>query len=84
MKGRLLRAAVLGALVLAPVPARAQCAMCKSALSGSAEAATVGAAFNRAILVLLAAPYLVAAGLGLVLYRQPLGAALARLRGRRR
>jgi hypothetical protein len=40
-------------------PAAAQCAMCRSALSSSPEGVALQGPLNRAILVLLAAPYLV-------------------------
>ena len=40
-------------------PAEAQCAMCRTALSQSAEGQQLQAGFNSAILFLLGAPYLV-------------------------
>jgi len=45
---------------LASVPAGAQCAMCKTALTQSAEGQRMGQSFNKAILFLLGAPYVVA------------------------
>ncbi len=45
---------------LASVPAGAQCAMCKTALTQSAEGQRMGQSFNNAILLLLGAPYLIA------------------------
>ena len=63
-------------------PAAAQCAMCKAAIEGSTDAA-VGAQFNRAILVLMAAPYLLMGTFGVVLFRERLRRAARRLLGRR-
>jgi hypothetical protein len=56
--------AIPGALALA------QCAMCKASLEGSADG--IGASFNRAILVMLAGPYLVMGVFGVLLFRQRL------------
>jgi hypothetical protein len=71
-------------LVCLPPSAAAQCAMCQTALTGSPEGRHIAGEFNKAILVMLAAPYLVFGGLVLVLMRQRLGVALvARLRARR-
>lgn len=68
------------ALLASPDAALAQCAMCKATL----EASDVGATFNRAILVMLAGPYLVAGVFSLVYFRARVryvaGRALARLR----
>jgi hypothetical protein len=77
-------AAVLLGVVLAGtiVPAAAQCAMCKTALTNSGEGQAVGGELNRAILVMMAAPYLVFGTLALVLFRKPLRERLARLRSR--
>lgn len=50
-----------GALALslsAPASVSAQCAMCKTALTNSEEGRGMSAEFNRAILLMLAAPYL--------------------------
>jgi hypothetical protein len=43
--------------------------MCKTALTQSAEGQRVASDFNRAILVMLAAPYLVFAGIAGFLFR---------------
>jgi hypothetical protein len=68
------------ALLALPDVAFAQCAMCKATL----EASDVGATFNRAILVMLAGPYLVAGVFSLVYFRARVrhvaGRILARLR----
>jgi hypothetical protein len=58
---RTLRALVpvllVGLVLLAPRPASAQCAMCKTALTNSEEGRAMSAEFNRAILLMLFAPY---------------------------
>jgi hypothetical protein len=51
-------------------PALAQCAMCRSTLAGSLEGAALQGPLNRAILVLLAAPYLVLGAFVLLLWRE--------------
>jgi hypothetical protein len=56
-------------LALAASPAAAQCAMCKTALAGSPEGRAIGAQFNQAILLMLAAPYLVMGGFVLAVRR---------------
>jgi hypothetical protein len=53
-------------------PALAQCAMCRSALASSLEGAALQAPLNRAILVLLAAPYLVLGAFVLLVWRERL------------
>jgi hypothetical protein len=60
------------ALALLPTAALAQCAMCKAALEGSTDG--IGTGFNRAILVMLAGPYLVMGVFGLLLFRERLRA----------
>jgi len=49
--------AAVGALGVSPL--EAQCAMCRTALTESAEGRQLAGGFNTAILVLLGAPYLV-------------------------
>ena len=62
----LLGAAVVAGALLLPESASAQCSMCRTALEQNPEAA---AGFNRAILLLLAAPYTVAASVaGYIVY----------------
>lgn len=68
-KALALVAAVGLVLALAAAPAAAQCAMCKTALSGSPEGRSIGAQFNQAILLMVAAPYLVMGGFVLGVYR---------------
>lgn len=73
-------AALALALLALPAGAAAQCAMCKATL----ESSEVGATFNRAILVMLAGPYLVAGVFSLVYFRarvrQVAGRVFTRLR----
>jgi hypothetical protein len=72
------RALALGAgLASLAGPAFAQCAMCRSALESSLEGAALQGPLNRAILLLLAAPYLVLGCFVLMVWREPL---LRRLR----
>jgi len=87
---RTLAALVLGAgLVAASAgPSAAQCVMCKTALTGSPEGRGISAEFNRAILLMVAAPYVVMGGFVLGVYRRRLAHDArrlgARLRGRLR
>ena len=74
----LLVAAVLAA---AGAPAAAQCSMCKAAIENSTDA-SVGAQFNRAILVMMAGPYLVMGVFGMVLFRERLRRSAKTLLGR--
>lgn len=80
-----LRRLLVLALVAAPllfwtVPVSAQCAMCQTALLNSAEGRGMSAEFNRAILVMLFAPYVVLASIGAVLLRHRIAASLRRWR----
>jgi hypothetical protein len=89
VKRTLAAAAILaGLLALAPRPAAAQCVMCKTALTGSPEGRGIGQQFNYAILLMVAAPYVVAGGFLLGAYRARLryeaGRLAARLGARRR
>ena len=52
-------AAAAALLLLAAHPALAQCSMCKTALAGSSEGQRIASEFNHAILVMVAAPYLI-------------------------
>ena len=72
-----------GGLVLAAClagRAAAQCAMCGTALTNSAEGRAMTPAFNRAILVMLAAPYTLMAAAAAYAGRHRLRALAARLR----
>ena len=70
------------ALVVATPPAAAQCSMCKATLESSAEA--VGAQFNRAILVMLAGPYVVVGTFGFLFFRERVRSGARRLLARLR
>ena len=61
--------AALVILVIAHTPARAQCAMCVTALENSPEGRSMAASFNRGILFLLAVPYAILSTVGLVVFR---------------
>lgn len=75
--------AAAGGLVLAAClagGASAQCAMCGTALTNSEEGRAMTPAFNRAILLMLAAPYALMAGAAAYLGRHRLRALAVRLR----
>jgi hypothetical protein len=83
---RVLRASILALLtglpVLAPVPAAAQgCSMCKTALTNSEEGRAMSAEFNRAIVIMLLAPYLLMGAGASYLLRKRLRALAARAVG---
>jgi hypothetical protein len=62
----------LGAVALAVLmsqPALAQCVMCKTALVNSGEGQRIAAEFNRAILLMVVAPYVVFLGIAAVVFR---------------
>lgn len=62
--------AAVGVIVLAIAePSFAQCAMCKAAIEGSADAAAAAKGLNLAALVLLVPPVSIFAGLFGVIYR---------------
>jgi hypothetical protein len=81
MRRLLLLALLVAPLLMAAAPVGAQCAMCQTALMNSAEGRGMGEEFNRAILVMLFAPYAVFGCVGAVLLRHRIRASL--LRGRR-
>lgn len=76
---RALLALGLLALVLVAEPASPQCAMCRTALTGSPEGRSIGAVFNGAILLLFVAPYLVLGGFVAILLRHRIRQGLGRL-----
>jgi hypothetical protein len=55
-----------------PEAAAAQCAMCKTALENSPEGRDIGEQFNRAILLLIGAPYVVFGAVGAAIFRDQL------------
>lgn len=65
-----LAGALAASLLGGPAAARAQCAMCKATLESSQEGRRVSGELNRAILVMLAAPYLVFGTCASVLFRR--------------
>jgi hypothetical protein len=65
-------------VLLSAAPLFAQCAMCQTALTGSAEGRGMSQEFNRAILVMLFAPYAVFSVVGTVLLRHRIRAAVHR------
>jgi hypothetical protein len=70
-------ALLVAALLLpAPTPLHAQCAMCKATLESSEEGRRVSGELNRAILVMLAAPYAVFSACAAVLFRRRISAFL--------
>jgi len=78
VKPRLLAVAGAGLVVVSlalglPAPAAAQCSMCQQVVAQSPEAQRFGAELNRAILVLMAAPYLLFSSFALVLFRDRIG-----------
>jgi hypothetical protein len=78
-------ALLVAPLLLSAAPLFAQCAMCQTALMNSPEGRGMGQEFNRAILVMLFAPYAVFTAVGTVLLRHRIRAAVHRWRtgGRR-
>jgi hypothetical protein len=70
---------VLSLLLVGPgLPAAsAQCVMCKAALTDSPEGRAINQTFNRAILLMLVAPYALVGTLMATVFRKPL---LRRLR----
>ena len=72
MSGRRIIALLLAALaiiVIVHAPARAQCAMCVTALENSPEGRSMAASFNRGILFLMAVPYAILGTVGVVVFR---------------
>ena len=72
MSSRRIVALLLAALVIIVIvhaPARAQCAMCVTALENSPEGRGMAASFNRGILFLLAVPYAILGTVGVVVFR---------------
>ena len=69
------------AAVLWPEAAAAQCQMCKTALTNSAEGREISEQFNRAILLMIGAPYFVAGTVTVALCRERIRGAWRRFRG---
>ena len=75
-------ALLLALLALPGAPAFAQCAMCKTALTGSSEGRHMAHQLNLAILMMVFAPYVITAVVGSVLFRRQLAGLLSPLRAR--
>jgi hypothetical protein len=58
--------------------ASAQCVMCKTALTDSPEGRAINQTFNRAILLMLVAPYALVGTLMATVFRRPLATVLVR------
>jgi hypothetical protein len=54
--------------------------MCRTALTDSPEGRDIGEQFNRAILLMIGAPYVVFGAVGAAIFRERLGAAWRRYR----
>ena len=79
-----LRAAALtlllaAVLAVAATPAHAQCAMCKTAITSSPEGHVMGEHLNHAILMMVAAPYVVAGTVFGVLFRRRIVVVVSRV-----
>jgi hypothetical protein len=77
----LLSAVVVVATALA-APAFAQCAMCKTVLTGSHEGQLVARQLNEAILLLFFAPYVVFGSFAALVFRSRIRRGLARAAAR--
>jgi hypothetical protein len=64
-------------------PVLAQCALCKTVLTGSREGQAIARQFNQAILVLLFAPYMVFGSLAAFAFRSRIREGLTRAFQRR-
>jgi len=78
------RSCVAGLLALALVgalcaPAAAQCVMCKTALTGSAEGRAMTAHFNHGILLMVFAPYFVMGAFAAAVFRGRIAQGAARV-----
>jgi uncharacterized membrane protein len=74
-----LAAGTAAALLYWSGQAWAQCAMCRAALVSSPEGRALAEPFNRAILLMLVAPYLVAGAVAALALRARVRAAVSRL-----
>ncbi len=81
LRSLLLLMGLVLALVIVADSASAQCAMCATALTGSEEGRAMSASFNRAILVMLVAPYMVVGAFAATFFRPQVRQMLKRARG---
>jgi len=65
----LILAIILGAFLIVPHEALAQCAMCRAVLESEGNA-DVAEGINDGIVYLMAIPYVLIAGIGIVIYRK--------------
>jgi hypothetical protein len=73
---------LLGCVLLSAPDLSAQCAMCRTALTQSEEGQRWARGINAGILLLLAAPFLIAGSAAFVMYRPQLRIAASRMRAR--
>lgn len=73
-RGALWAFGAVAALLIRSDTALAQCAMCRTALLNSPEGQIIAAGFNRGILFLFAAPFLVAGTIAFLIFRSRVGA----------
>jgi hypothetical protein len=78
--GVFILAGLLAGLLVLPEPALAQCALCRAAVTRSAEGQEIARELNAAILVMLFAPYLVCGAVAAALLRARMTPFVARLR----
>ncbi len=69
IKIALTMAGLIAVLLLMSLPAMAQCAMCKNAVTGSPDAGRLSQSLNSAVLVLLIPPVLIFCGLFVLAYK---------------
>jgi hypothetical protein len=72
----------LAALLLLSPHLSAQCQMCRTALTQSPEGQRWSRGINAGIMLLLVAPFLIAGGISLTIYRPQLPHMVARIRAR--
>lgn len=69
IKTALMMAGLLTVLFLMSLPAMAQCAMCKTAVTGSPDAGRLSQSLNAAVLILLIPPVLIFCGMFVLAYK---------------
>src|ERR1044071_27881 len=69
IKIALMVAGLVAVLFLMRLPAMAQCAMCKNAVTGSPDAGRLSQSLNSAVLILLIPPVLIFCGMFVLAYR---------------
>lgn len=84
IKFSLIAAGAIALLLVSISPSQAQCAMCRSALSGSPTGAKLSQSFNFAILVLLIPPVMIFCGIFLAAFKYRKAADEAQPEGRQK